>query len=129
MSTTSQDCQQSLYPDKKAIILGLIEREILEFTLLKYAWIHKPRYQINVLYESAVLLLIGFKDKERQGELYGYYRGLMEQTLAIEINHDEPLKSKLLAEGVYEDLIARKQFLRGIYRQERSMVNKLRLNN
>jgi hypothetical protein len=124
MSTAPHDCHQSAYPGKKAVILGLIEREILDFRFASLSLYHKPRYKINVLNESAILLLMGFKDSDRQGELYGYYRGLMEQILAIEINSHKREHTKLQAEEVYEALMERKEFLRGIYRQEQSMMRK-----
>ncbi|MDO1447415.1 hypothetical protein Q0590_14195 [Rhodocytophaga aerolata] len=124
MSTALLNSQSSAYPDKRAVILGLIERQILEFRCGILIWSHKPRYQINVLSESAILLLMGFEDNDRQGELYGYFRGLMEQTLALEINPSQHDQAKLQAEEVYEALLARKESLTGIYNQERTMISK-----
>jgi hypothetical protein len=46
----------------------------------------------------------------------------MEQALSTEGKANEPDETKRLAEDVYEDMLARKEFLEGIYRQEQSLV-------
>jgi hypothetical protein len=46
-------------------------------------------------------MLIGFEEEEIQGELFGYYRGLMEHTLSMKINGDDYNQPLLQAEEVY----------------------------
>jgi hypothetical protein len=123
MSTESIHDQPSPYPTQREVTISLIERAILEFRSGMLVFTHKPRYQINVVTECAILLLIGFKETDFQGELIGYYRGLMEQALSIEEKGGKSIETKRLAQEVYEDMLARKVFLDGIYRQEQSMVD------
>jgi hypothetical protein len=129
MSNSSIHAQSGFYPSKREVIIHLIELGILHDRFGQLVCTSKPRYQIDLVNESAILLLLGFEEQQLQGELFGYYRGLMEQTLALDINPCKPEQTKFQAESVYEAILARKEILSGIYRQEQVMVSKCRFND
>ncbi|MDO1451323.1 hypothetical protein Q0590_33925 [Rhodocytophaga aerolata] len=115
--------QPGFYPSKREVIIHLIELAILNDCFGQLICTSKPRYQINLVSESTILLLVGFEEQQLQAELFGFYRGLMEQTLAMDI---EPEQTKLQAANVYEALLARKEILSGLYQQEQAMGSKCR---
>jgi hypothetical protein len=112
------------------VIINLIEYGILHYRCRCGLLIvtRKPRYEINLLFECAILLLMGFEQEQLGGELFGYYRGLMEQTLAIKINAEEDNQTKLQATEVYEAMLARKELIKSLYHLEQVMVREFKSN-
>jgi hypothetical protein len=128
MSIKSISPQPLLYPTKRELIIRMIELSILHFELGDLLCTQTPRYQLDLVSECAILFLIGFQEDELNGELLGFYRGLMEQTLSLEINSKDRLQTKLQAERVYDSLLTRKEMEGGIYNQEQAVIRKCRFD-
>jgi hypothetical protein len=127
MNTPKIQIQPSPYPSKREVIIRMIELAILHYQFGYFIGNPIPRYEINVVSECGILFLMGFDKEELREELFGFYRGLMEQTLCMEINGAQPNQTKLQAESVYTSLLIRKNFLRGIYAQQQAMIGKCRV--